>query len=134
MKSIKFWSIMVMFVLVLGTTLAFSSCSKDSEEEKEMETVTSTIVGYWKTTEGYYPFIFEFNEDGTGYYKEDSSSKRAHTFIYTIIKNNTIVLEMTGKDYGETESLTYSLSNDGKYLILYGFDDNDLAVMRFQKS
>lgn len=60
---------MMMLVLVLGTVITFSSCSKDEDENPTKEEL-STLVGKWKYSweSGY--GLLTFKSNGTGTYFE----------------------------------------------------------------
>lgn len=62
MKSNKFWSIILMVVMMLGDAIVFSSCDKDGNDASSI-----SIVGTWSCTRHYYggTDTFTFKSNGT---------------------------------------------------------------------
>ena len=77
MKTNKLWSIMMMLILVLGTAIALSSCSKDEEEE------SNGLLGYWypqeQKTQQYIDFCNDFGLSGPQYI--DGGESRTYRFV-----------------------------------------------------
>lgn len=96
MKTNKLWNILMMFVLVLGTTISFSSCSKDDDDDnKKQETTTDSsnqqgittdnnnqqqgttvdmtkIFGHWSVDSETRQELFSFSENNGMYYEYDN--------------------------------------------------------------
>ena len=123
MKSNKFCSIMMMLVLVLGTTIVFSSCSKDDEDGGEY-----SIIGTWKMTyedydeyEEHFEYIFYSNGTvvETCYIRgQQSDEEYEYEYLYendrlTIIEDKytyTVVVHWVNKN-------KFTISDDGDILI-----------------
>lgn len=110
MKTNKFWSIIMMLVIVLGSMFVFSSCGDDEEDAPE-----NAIVGTWTHVE--YPvqgsqddwskIIVTINNDGTGYaqeikhYHDGREKKEEYGFTYTVEGNNIYVTTEDGEHFKE---------------------------------
>jgi len=84
-----------LFLLVIGSTLIFSSCKKDNNDKKE-KTPVDEVAGYNKIqefTQGDYTFFL--------YKKDTGNLKTGYDEVYIQLKNNT-----TGK-YVENASLSW---------------------------
>lgn len=98
----KFYGIIMMFVMMLGTAIAFSSCSKNDDDEK-------SVVGTWYST---------YMDD---YYKEE--------YTLTINANNTATMVMTetnmrtGRKDTDVENFTYSINGNIVTIVETGDDD-----------
>ena len=68
MKTNKLWSIMMMLILVLGTAIALSSCSKDDDNIGDGGNNTTLLVGRWY----FYPRE-DYEDSGIEFYKNGST-------------------------------------------------------------
>ncbi|WP_436415355.1 hypothetical protein [Petrimonas sp.] len=125
-------------ILLLGVTLAMTSCSKDDKiTETQWKVVNISVKKadwVWKSTDGFYqatvnlpeltPFIFD--EGGAlGYYKFGNDSKTAlpyvKTYSYDVVENGATVT----KYYTETISCDFNLGSPST--VTFTLEMSDLA-------
>lgn len=137
-KLIK-W-MMVLFIPLISLTL--TSCEDDDKDEPIINDPQKHIVGKWICDEDAFgdpweePLVFVFDANGTGYgwFQEEPYSNR-WVFTYTISETKIKFKEYDEyNDEWDTYSLRYELSNNGKSLVIYGYDDNDMSILRFKKN
>lgn len=105
MKSIKFWSIMIMLVMVLCTSITFSSCSKNDGEITTDEE-QSVMVGKWKYSFGDESYcLLTFKPDGTGTYFEydDGEIDAENEPFYWSYEENGSILTLLWIEDGQVE-------------------------------
>lgn len=93
------------------------------------------IVGKWVCYDDAYgdpwfePLVYQFDSDGTGYewFQEEPFSDRSE-FTYTITESKIRIRW----NYA-TDNIRYEISSNGKSLVLYGLDDNDMSELHFVK-
>ncbi len=121
-----------------------ASCSSSDDKDEDLlpppsisddkEDQAPTIVGKWicfNDAHGNHmfdPIILLFSEDGTGYiwFTEYMSSDRDE-FDY-VLNGSKLTLRYVD---GDIATIRYELSSNGETLIIYGLDDDDLAVLSF---
>lgn len=121
-------------IVALLSSVAFSSCGDDDDDNLKQDP-QKMIVGRWICYDDAYgdpwdePLEYVFNSDGTGYgwFQEEPFSYRWE-FTYTIMES-----KIRFKEEDDTYNLRYTISSNGKTLVLYGFDDNDMEELHFVK-
>lgn len=135
MKSNKFWSVLMMLILLLGIAVSFSSCGGDDDDTKE----GTRLKGMWAmSNSGFSTYnVIEFVNDNTLYkygnvttdknaWSGKSTSpvpnhagwyylpvnKKLYTYVLVdnklLISDETILTYMNGKLYYEGSSNYYS--------------------------
>ena len=133
-KNLLNWmTILIAALLCVG----FSSCCHHDDDQEEIEKETPTLIGVWVCDfEPGVEFIICFKDDHTGYYYFtglDDKDER-DDFSYKVREDKiTLYYYDSDEDYYWNETIEYDLSSNGKSLTLYGFDDNDMAVLHFKK-
>lgn len=106
----------MMLILVIGTTVAFSSCSKDNDEPAEIQgnDSSSSLVGTWKGTieQGGEKFTTTITVKSNHTYTQQVSTGDSYSGTWNVSGNT---LYLTGHF---ASSCTYVLS--GKTLYIYG--------------
>lgn len=114
MKHIKKFSALF---LVLFSMVIMASCSDDKDDANP----AARLVGTWFSQDPYgYGFTkITFNSNGTGVeYIEDKGDAWTDYFKWTATDN---MLTITYNDYPyEPETTPYSISSDGKRLVMWG--------------
>ncbi len=121
------------YLLLLLLPLSIASCGDDDKDEPKNE--EQTIVGKWQSQYDAYgdlwdePLICLFDEDGTGYqwFSDEPFSDR-YEFTYTTTSSKLIV-----RTKGDSYEMRYELSSNGKALVIYGWDDNDMSELHFTR-
>lgn len=156
MKTNKLWSIFVMLVLVLGTTMTISSCSKEEEPEstikkddtpvnsqvdKEDDDKTPSIYGTWKQYGGsgdgmWYPNYLTFEKDGTfsmysateTFFDGKLVKKEIHDS-----KKGIFVYDSTGhitlRYDGESSSISYLVTSISEKTMTWMDNDGDTEIL-----
>lgn len=114
--------------------VAFSSCGNDDKDEPNEN--HPSVVGKWECIYDSYgdfwdePLIYVFDEEGTGYqwFSDEPFSYRLE-FTYSITSSK---LKIKTK-YDDVYNLRYELSSDGRNLTLYGWDDDDMSILKFSR-
>ncbi len=93
------------------------------------------IVGKWICYEDAYgdpwdePLVYQFDSDGSGYkWFQDEPFSDRWEFTYTITDSKIRI-----KTKYDTYNLRYEISSNGKTMVLYGWDDNDMEELHFVK-
>lgn len=119
-------------VLIMALFLPLTACSDDEDEPKASE---PSIVGEWECLYDSYgeswdePLVYVFDEDGTGY-QWFTSEPYSNILEYTYVVMSS---KIRIKTYYGVHNLRYEISADGKHLILYGWDDNDMEELYFTR-
>lgn len=135
-----------MSLLIIATmSVCLSACGDDNEKDGPGlgKGPQDMIVGEWISTRDAYGdswlMHLVFRKDKTGYmWWEDEPFADRDMFKYSIYGSE-IVLKFYYEDDGEYEddyetyTLDYEFSKKGDELTLYGFDDDDMEVLRFYK-
>lgn len=116
----------LLFIMV-ASCVALTSCNDDDNDELE----SMSIVGKWICYTDAYgdpwdePLVYQFDSDGTGYewFMDEPFSNREE-FTYTVTETRLRI-----KTKYDSYILRYELSNKGKSLILYGWDDDDMEEL-----
>lgn len=120
----------ILFIMV-ASCVALTSCSDDEKNESE----SMSIVGKWISYTDAYgdpwdePLVYQFDSDGTGYewFMDEPFSDREE-FTYTVTETRLRI-----KTKYDSYILRYELSNKGKSLILYGWDDDDMEELHLAR-
>lgn len=103
----KLLSIAILIAMVLGTTITFSSCSKDNDDDnsKTFEK-QSILVGSWKTSwgedDGY--GLLTFKSDGTGTFLDFDYHSGARTdFFYWLYDDASSILTLMWLEDGKVD-------------------------------
>lgn len=103
----------MMLVLMLGSVISFSSCSKDDDEgNNNLTNDNTTIIGTWYCENNSEVGGLCFNADGTGYGFFDNSTKKDE-FTYQVA-NGTITF-LSGKHYA---GMSWQYSISGNVLVI----------------
>lgn len=128
LKNVK-W--LMIAIIALLSSVAFSSCGDKEDDFEEM------IVGRWVCYDDAYgdpwdePLIYQFDRDGSGYqWFQDEPFAYRWEFTYTITESH---IRIKVKKYGDNYNLRYNFSSNGKALVLYGWDDDDMEELHFVK-
>jgi len=121
------------FVTILAC-VAFSSCSDDDKDEPNQDP-QELIVGKWVCNYDAYgdwwdePLVYQFDSDGSGYewFQDEPFSDRME-FMYSITESKIRI-----KTKYDTYNIRYEISSNGKSLVLYGLDDDDMNELHFVK-
>lgn len=112
MKHIKQFS--VLFTLLLALVMIVPACSDDKDDNKN----GSKLVGTWIYMDSEDSERITFNANGTGtHYYSDSWGGDTETFRWTATEN---IVTITFEYYSDPWIASYSISADGKQLILDG--------------
>lgn len=129
MKQIKFLSIL-MLVLV---GLSFTACSSSDDDENGSTEDASLLVGIWVQDRGKFYTGIKIESNGGLYYNEWSTNEEP----WFGTRAGKWYLEggkLIGIDpAGETFEFTYSISEDGKTLILSGGKSYNGTYKKYQK-
>lgn len=130
----KYLSKLIMMTML--SVFIFTSCGdKKSDVEETINTSQELLIGKWECKLDAYgepwdaPVIMLFDADGTGYQwfsDEPFSDRWEFNFVATSSR-----LKIKTQ-YGIYE-LRYEISSNGKTLILYGWDDNDMEELWFTR-
>ncbi|MDE7409700.1 MAG: hypothetical protein K2N09_06730 [Muribaculaceae bacterium] len=132
MKSkIKFSAFRTITIAML-MTFFFVACNDEDEPKEEK----LGIVGKWECKLDAYgdpwdePLIMFFDSDGTGYqwFPSEGPFSDRMEFSYVVTSSKLKV-----KDQYGTYELKYEISSNGKTLIIYGLDDNDMEELWFTR-
>lgn len=128
----KFWNVMTFFIIFLSC-MTLLSCSNDNDEEALNP--QEKIIGKWICYEDAYgepwdePLVYQFDSGGTGYeWFQDEPFSHRMEFTYTITESKIRI-----KADDSVYNIRYEISSNGKSLVLYGLDDNDMEVLHFVK-
>lgn len=132
LKNTRFISLLLIAMMSFFT---LTSCGNDDDEPLNSDP-SKLIVGKWICYNDAYgdpwdePLIYQFDSDGSGYqwFQEEPFSDRWE-FSYTITESRLRV-----KTKYDTYNLRYEFSLNGKNLVIYGWDDNDMEELHFVKS
>lgn len=127
MKTNKFWSLFVMLVLVLGSAVAFSSCSKDDDNGGGD---AAGLVGTWYSNNGQWTRIITFKSNGTFSLTKSSlsGSEGGHEGTYRV-KGTTVTC--TGPYWTLYADGTYDV--DDNYTITYTYSNGSLNGGEYTK-
>lgn len=125
------------YLFLILLLLSVISCGDDDKDEPKDETNygQKTIVGKWQCKYDAYgdlwfePLIFLFDEDGTGYEwfsDEPFSEREEFTYTYT---SSRLVVRTGWTNY----DLRYEISSNGKSLVIYGWDDDNMSELHFTR-
>ena len=126
MKNFKF---LFLIVLAVICSVGFVACGDDDEPE------TNKLVGKWECLYDAYgdpwdePLYFVFNDDGTGseWFFDDPSDRLEFTYVVTSSAIN------VKTEYGDVYKVEYKFSSKGNKLTLYGWDDDDMYELIFER-
>lgn len=126
----------VVRLLMILSILIISSCGdKNSEVEEPANKPQELLIGKWECKLDAYgdpwdePLIMMFDLEGTGYqwFSDELFSDRWE-FNYVATSSKLKIQTRYG-----TYELRYEVSSNGKTLILYGWDDNDMEELWFTR-
>ena len=130
-------------LLIATMSVCLSACGDDNEknEPNNGNTPQEMIIGTWVCTSDAYgdrwdgPLQVVFKDDKTGYswWQDEPFSKR-DLFSYSISKTEITLRFIDDGEFVDTVVLEYEFSKDENSITVYGFDDNDMSVLRFTKS
>jgi len=123
-------------VIVLLSCFAFTSCGDDDNKDEPKQDSQEMIVGKWICYNNAYgdpwdePLVYQFDSDGSGYqWFQDEPFSDRWEFTYSLTESKLCIKT----EYGTTYNLRYEISYNGKSLVLYGWDDNDMEELHFVK-
>lgn len=126
-------------VVAIMSCLTLTSCGKDDDDDDEPQNSNPSelIVGKWICNNDAYgypweePLVCQFDSDGSGYqWFQDEPFSYRWEFSYTITESK-LYIKTTDRD---TYNLRYVISNKGKNLVIYGWDDDDMEELHYVKS
>lgn len=132
----------VFYLLICVFSVALVGCeTHDEEPTPEPNPITKPttsqqkIVGRWLCYKDAYgepwekPLLYCFDSDGTGFeWFQDEPYSDRWIFSYYITES-----ELCLFDEWDAHRLSYTFSDDGNTLTIYGMDDNDMRVLRLSK-
>lgn len=121
-------------LMLLVSSFALTSCGSGDDDDPTPNP-QEMIVGKWISYYDAYgdpwiePLEYQFYADGTGYgwFQEEPFSYRWE-FTYAISQT-----KIRFNEDGEIYHLPYEMSADGKSLVLYDMDEDDLQEIHFVK-
>lgn len=136
-KQLFKYLILVLFPIF---SICLSSCGDDNKDEPDPDP-SELIIGKWVCYNDAYgypwdePLVYLFDADGTGYgwFQEEPFSYRWE-FTYSVTQSKIHFAEYDDYyDEWDRYDLRYEISANGKSLVLYGYDDNDMSELHFIK-
>ncbi len=132
------------FFLLMVTALScfiMTSCGDDKEDEPPSSDPSEMIIGKWICYNDAYgapweePLVYQFDSDGSGYgWFQDEPFSNRWEFTYIVTPSKIRFSEYDKYDDSWYRyNLRYELSTNGKSLVLYGYDDNDMEELHFVK-
>lgn len=142
MKELFNWRWLKIAIIAILSSCAFTSCGDDDKDEPKSSDPSELIVGKWVCYNDAYgeswgdePFVLQFNSDGSGYGLLQEDTYVDHwKFTYIVTSSKILVNEYD--EYNDSwfrYDLRYEMSTNGKSLVLYGFDDDDMSELHFIK-
>ena len=124
----------MMFIIILMSCVTLTSCGDDDKDEPKQDP-QEMIVGKWICYDDAYgdpwdePLVYQFDSDGSGYqWFQDEPFSDRWEFTYTITDSKIRI-----KTKYDTYNLRYEISSNGKTMVLYGWDDDDMEELHFVK-
>ena len=106
---------LIAFMLILTATVSLTSCKDDDDKASP----SSKLVGTWVCDYGLETFTYIFNSNNTGremWVSQSPYDAGSNNFTWSATETILII----NYEDGDTWSCSYSISSDGKTLILDG--------------